>query len=201
MKTILILLITFFAVNLSFSQINFQKEKINSENKKWEHRLTDMIMLEGAYNRYLGEFGQVYNKSTGIYLNYGNNIFKSSHVMFRTGYTDFNVRDESTKDSTSFKAIPVQAGIRYYVTTGRIMPFFSFIAGVNIISQDKDIDGSENEQTIIRFCWQPAFGISFKIAKPLNLELSAKYNDNFYNPDAMMTSFEYSGGLSYNFGK
>jgi len=201
MKTLFIIIIFAFSFNLSFAQQYQNRKEYLKENKKWENSLTDMIMLEGSYNRYLGEFGEVYNKSTGVYINYGNDIFKSSHVIFRTGYTDFNVKDESTKDSTSFKAIPVQAGIRYYVTTGRIMPFFSFIAGVNIISQDKNIDGSDNEQTIVRFCWQPSFGISFKIAKPLNLELSAKYNDNFYNPDAMMTSFEYSGGLSFNFGK
>lgn len=196
-----IILLQLLTVNILLAQSsNFISDKHNREKTRWQSSLPDMIMVEGSYNRYLGNFGQVYNKSTGLYLNYAKHFDNSFHLIIKTGYTDFNVREESISDSTSFKSIPVQIGGRYYVLPDRVMPYFSFINGINIISKDRDIDGDSNEETLFRYMWQVGFGVAVKVAKEVNLDVCAKYNNNFYNPDAMMTSFEYSAGLSFNFG-
>ena len=197
----IIILIQLFTVNILFAQSsNFINERQNQEKNHWQSSLSDMIMVEGSYYRNLGNFGQVYNKATGLYLNYAKHFNNSYQLILKTGYTDFNVREESQSDSTSFKSIPVQIGGRYYVLPDRVMPYFSFMNGVNIISKDKDIDGDNNEETLIRYMWQVGFGVAVKVVKEVNIDICAKYNNNFYNPDAMMTSFEYSAGLSFNFG-
>lgn len=199
MKKILITLFL-IATNSVFAQSNFITDKLEANKSNWKSSLPDMIMVEGSYFRNLSDFGQVYNKSTGVYLNYAKHLNNSYQILVKSGYSEYKTRDESIQDSTSLKSIPIQFGFRYYVLPDRVMPYFSFMNGFNIFSQEKELDGDPNEETLVRYMWQVGFGIAFKIFKEVNLDLCAKYNNNFYHPEAMNTSFEYSGGLSFNFG-
>ncbi|MBV6478177.1 MAG: hypothetical protein HGGPFJEG_00925 [Ignavibacteria bacterium] len=199
MKKIIIVVLLIASAPV-FSQSNFVSGKSESGKSNWKNSLSSMIMVEGSYYRNLSDFGQVYNKSTGIYLNYARRLNNSYQILLKSGYTEYKTRDESIQDSTSLTSVPIQFGFRYYVLPDRVMPYFSFMNGFNIISQQRELDGDPNDETLVRYMWQVGFGIAFKIFKEVNLDLCAKYNNNFYHPDAMNTSFEYSGGLSYNFG-
>jgi hypothetical protein len=159
-------------------------------------------MLEGSYYRNLGEFGEIYNKAGGGYLSYGKHFSNLYHVIFKTGYTSFSFKNKTLGDSAkALGALPLLIGGRYYVLHERIMPYFSFINGFNLVFQDVNIEGKKDEQTLLRYSWQAGFGVVFKVIKELNVDLNAKYNNNFYHPDAMMTSLEYGLGVSYNIMK
>jgi hypothetical protein len=167
----------------------------------WQHNVSDFVFLEVSYLRNLGNFGQIYNKATGVYLNYGKAFNNSYQMIVKAGYTSFTNRDKTLSDSNALSAIPIQVGGRYYVLPDRVMPYFSFLGGLNIISRDKGVTGVTDDKTLVRFMWQAGFGLTFKILKEFNFDLAAKYNNNFYDPTAMMTSFEYSAGLSVNLSK
>ena len=178
--------------------IKFYKQP--EKSKDWKTNLYDIILLEGTYLRNLSDFSQTYNKAYGFYANYGKHFSNKYHLIFKSGYLKYDYRNEAYNDSSSnsFCSIPVQIGGRYYVLKDRVMPYFSFINGVNVILQDRNLEGEPDKQTLVRYVWQLGFGLTFKLMPQLNLDLSAKYNDDFYDPSAMMTSFEYTGGLSFN---
>ncbi len=200
MKKIFII-IFLLASTLTFAQNNFIREKYDKDKKGWKNNLSDMVFVEGSYFRNLGNFGQIFNKASGFYINYGKHFNNSYQLIVKTGYTSFHNRDETQSDSNSLSAIPLQVGGRYYVLPNRIMPYFSFLGGINIISRDKGVTGVTDDKTLFRFMWQAGFGIAFKVIKEVNIDICAKYNNNFYDPTAMMTSLEYSGGISVNLSK
>lgn len=195
-----IIIILIFISGSSIAQNNFINDKQNPGKKdkkeKWEENLSDFVMLEGVYHRNLGEFGQIYNKGNGLYLNYGKHFNNTYLVVFKTGYTDYKSRDGALEDSSAFNTVPIQIGGRYYFMSSRFMPYISFVNGFNIISQERNIHGISDSQTLLRYMWQLGMGVSVKVIKEFSIDLSAKYNNNFYEPEAMMTSFEYSGGLT-----
>lgn len=176
------------------------EKKSDTKEKGWKKNLSDIILIEGTYLRNLGEFSQTYNKAFGFYANYGKHFSNKYHLIFKSGYAKFDYRNNAYNDSShsSFYTVPLQIGGRYYVLKNRVMPYFAFINGINLVFQDRNLNGSEDKQTLVRYTWQAGFGLVFKIMKQLNFDISLKYNDNFYDPDAMMTSFEYTGGLSLN---
>lgn len=200
-KIILTFILTIMSAVLVQAQNSLMMPSQNetSKERNWETRLSDIVLAEGTYNRNLGTFSDVYNKAAGFNLTYGKEYSNKYHLILKTGYSSYSTRMES--DTASLHAIPIQIGVRYYVLRSRLMPYFSFVNGLNIITQDRDIYGNKGDRTMARYMWQAGCGLVIKVIKELNIDLSAKYNNNFYDPAYMMTSFEYSAGLSYNLHK
>src|SRR6187401_2457582 len=134
----IILLLFIITTNISFAQNKLLMNENKTAPIPWEQKITDVILLEATYNRNLGEFSEIYNKAAGFYVSYGKYMGKSYHLILRSGYTGYSV---------TFTAIPLQFGGRYYVLNDRFMPYFSFMNGINIISQDQNIAGAEDKQT------------------------------------------------------
>lgn len=189
--------------NDEISEVNVFDKNTLTVKKNWKKGLSDIILLEGNYIRNLSSFSEVYNNAYGMYGGYGKQFSDKFHLIFKSGYSKYDYKNETAGDSNSgnFSVVPVRIGGKYYVLNGIVMPFFSFYSGINFVLQDNNLNGVPDKQSLIRYVWEAGFGLSFKLFKQLNLDLSANYNDNFYNPDAMMTSFEYTGGFSFNLGK
>ncbi len=64
-------------------------------------------------------------------------------------------------------------------------------------------------ETMIRYAFQVGFGIDVKFVKNFGINMNINFNNSFYEDydvydqqnSKMMTGFEYSGGLIYNFGR
>ena len=89
------------------------------------------------------------------------------------------------------------------------MPYFSFMNGLNIISSSNYLGTpAQDEQTLIRYAFQVGFGFDVKFIRNFGANVNINYNNSFYYssdseqtiPSKMMTGFEYSAGLSYEFG-
>ncbi len=187
----------------AIGQSYIQKKNI-SEGKKsynWKEELSDMILVEGTYFRNLSSFSDSYNKAWGVYGGFGKQFANKFHLILKAGYNDYKLRDESGGDSvgtTPFTTLPIQIGGRYYILNNIVQPYFSFMNGINLVFQEKELNGDADAKTLVKYIWRPGFGIAFKLFKQMNLDISANYNDNFYEPEAMLTSFEYTAGLSFN---
>lgn len=181
----------------------YQGRKSYSEIKKsndWTKNLSDMILIEGTYQRNLSSFSEIYNKAYSFYGGYGKHFSNKYHLIFKSGYAQYELREQYDNDTgySSLSAIPIQLGGRYYVLKNRVMPYFSFFNGINLLFGKNDLQGNPDDKTLVKYMWQVGFGLSFKLMKQLNFDVSANYNDNFYEPEAMLTSFQYNAALSFN---
>lgn len=171
-----------------------------------ENNLNDQILVEGNYLRNLGTFGEVWSQAAGGYVGYG--MFFEDHnlLMLRTGYMVHSLREEE-ETSGSFTVIPLQVGGRYYFTNSRIMPFFQFMNGFNIIFEDMTLEGEPSDRTLVRYFWQVGIGGTFSLSNNINIDLGINYNAAFYENNkelygkdgAMMTGFEYTIGFGWKF--
>lgn len=137
---------------------------------------------------------------TGGYLGY--NIFFSpkNSLYFRTGYISQHLKDSGQQATgSSMYIIPIHFSGRYYFMNDRVMPFVSFMNGINIIDQKivGQVTTNIEDKSIVRYVWQVGTGLKFGITKKFNFEISANYNSSFYQTDNMMTGLEYSAGFGY----
>jgi hypothetical protein len=182
--------------------------------------LSDQIIVQGLYIRSLGNFGEVWSSGTGVYVNYGMFFPDHNTLNFQTGYIDYKLNDGLDSQDGSLTVIPLLIGGKYFFTDSRFMPYFSFMNGVNIISQtiafhveeiydeegnliDEEIhfDDTSSDTRIVRYAFQVGFGIMINIISGLNVDLAAKYNAHFYQHEAMNTGFEYGFGIAWSINK
>ncbi|MDQ3020315.1 MAG: hypothetical protein M3R36_07065 [Bacteroidota bacterium] len=205
------LLILIFAVNgISYSQSLNTKNSSNLNNKNYLNQLNSQVFLSYTYIRNLGQFGETYKYGSGIYLNYGKYFPNSWLAIARVGFINQELR--SGVDSggyTDFKIYPVHIGGRFYVYKNVVMPYFSFMNGLNLISTSNYLgDPKVKDQFLVRYAFQVGFGLDVKFAKSFGVNLNINYNNSFYDagdlytlepiPSSMMTGFEYSAGISYD---
>ena len=189
MKKINIVIVIFLAVgafSLSFAQS--------------DSYLKNRIIVEGLYLRNLGNFSEVWADAFGGYITYGIAYPEHSFLMFRVGYINNKLKDGVEITDASLTIVPLEIGGRYYFTDTRLMPFFQFMNGINIVSEDTNLEGEKKEETLVRYAWQVGFGLTFNIVSFLSLDLSANYQSNFYQHDAMNTGFEYALGIGFAIG-
>jgi hypothetical protein len=151
--------------------------------------LKNKIIVEGLYLRNLGNFSSVWENASGGYISYGFAFPEKNYLMFRIGYTD-----------ASLTIVPLEIGGRYYFTDTRFMPFVQFINGLNIISENTNLEGEKKDETLVRYAWQAGLGLTINIISFLSIDLSANYQSNFYQHDAMNTGFEYTVGIGIAVG-
>jgi hypothetical protein len=194
MKKIFLLTI-FIYVSINLNQVSYAQK---------ENNLGDIVMVEGVYLRNLGNFGSVWSDAAGAYLNYG--IFFPEHnlLLMRTGFISHNLRNSDSTDGT-LSVIPLHIGGRYYFTNDRFMPFFHFMNGFNIVFENVNLIGEQEDRVLFKYFWQVGIGGTFIVTENINIDLGLNYNSAFYENDkelygaqgAMMTGFEYSVGLAW----
>ena len=162
--------------------------------------LKNRIIVEGLYLRNLGNFSEVWANASGGYVSYGIAFPEHNLLMFRVGYINNKLKDGVEITDASLTIVPLEIGGRYYFTDTRFMPFFQFMNGINIVSEDTNLEGEKKEETLVRYAWQVGFGLTFNIVSFLSLDLSANYQSNFYQHDAMNTGFEYTLGIGFEVG-
>ncbi len=206
------LLILIFAVNsIGYSQSFNTKNSTGLNSKKYLSQLTDQVFLSYTYIRNLGEFGNAYKYGSGIYLNYGKYFPNSWLVVGRVGFINQELREGVDTGYVDFKIYPVHIGGRYYVYKNIFMPYFSFMNGLNLITNNNHLQGGGEDQFLVRYAFQVGFGFDVKFARNFGVNFNINYNNSFYDdgelytedpvPPAMMTGFEYGAGISYDFGK
>lgn len=206
------LLIIFLAVSAAgFSQSLDLKSSTGINSKDYLRQLNNQVFITYNYIRNLGEFGNTYKYGSGILLNYGKYYPNNWLAVARVGFMSHELRDGVDSGGYSdFKVYPVHIGGRYYVYKNIVMPYFSFMNGLNLISTNNYLgDPAVEGQFLIRYAFQVGFGLDVKFARNFGMNLSMNYNNSFYQagdsyigiPSAMMTGFEYAGGFSYDFGK
>jgi len=162
-------------------------------------RLSNRIMVDGMYRRNLGVFGETWGSAAGAYVSYGIAFPDHNLLVFRTGYVSSSLADSVEYPDAKLDIIPLHAGGRYYFCDDRVMPFASFMAGMDIISENTALDGTKAERTHAKFAWELGFGASVNVAGNVAVDLSANYSSDFYTHEAMMTGFVYTAGLAWNF--
>ncbi len=208
----ILLLIIFIAVSgLSQSQSLKTIDKADLSSKDYLKQLDNQVFISYAYIYNPGNFGETYKNGDAFYINYGKYFPNNWLVVFRSGYIKHNIR--STVDSGGFKnfnIIPLHVGGRYYLYKNVIMPYFSFMNGINIISASDFVGNPEQgDQNKIKYAYQVGFGFDVKFARQFGINLNINFNNSFYEDydlyeeqnSKMMSGFEYGAGLIYNFGK
>ena len=162
--------------------------------------LKNRIIVEGLYLRNLGNFSEVWANASGGYIGYGIAFPGHNFLMFRAGYIDNKLKDGVEITDASLTIIPLELGGRYYFTDTRFMPFFQFMNGLNIVSENINLEGEKKDETLVRYAWQVGFGLTVSIISNLSVDVSANYQSNFYETEAMNTGFEYTVGIGIAIG-
>jgi hypothetical protein len=162
--------------------------------------LKNKIIVEGLYLRNLGNFSSVWENASGGYISYGFAFPEKNYLMFRIGYINNKLKDDVEYTDASLTIVPLEIGGRYYFTDTRFMPFVQFINGLNIISENTNLEGEKKDETLVRYAWQAGLGLTINIISFLSIDLSANYQSNFYQHDAMNTGFEYTVGIGIAVG-
>lgn len=160
-----------------------------------EKYLKNRIMLEGTYVRNLGNYSEVWSKATGGYIGYSVAFPEHNSLIIRTGFISNSMKDGVDYQDASSTIIPLEIGGRYYFTDSRLMPFFQFINGLNLIFENTNLEGIKEDKTLVKYAWQVGFGVTINLIKNLNIDLGANYQSNFYQHEAMNTGFEYAVGI------
>lgn len=178
-------------------------------NKDYLKQLDNQVFVSYTYIRNLGNFGDIYKYGSGVYLNYGKYFPNSWLAVGRVGFIANELRAGIDSGGyTNFTIYPIHVGGRYYVYKNIVMPYFSFMNGLNILSTSNYIGGSsEADELLIRYAFQVGFGFDVKFARNFGANFNINYNNSFYYssdseeivPSYMMTGFEYSFGLAYDF--
>ncbi|MFZ1320631.1 MAG: hypothetical protein WAT71_03665 [Ignavibacteria bacterium] len=214
MKTILLFLILAIS-GLTYSQQSFAPKKLSDIGKRdidktgGYTQLNDQVFVSYSYIRNLGNFGDLYESSNGITLNYGKYFPNNWLVVLRTGYITEKLRaDVDSAAYSNFSIYPLHVGGRYYVYKNTIMPYFSFMNGINFVSTSNYLGNSAiDDQFLVRYAYQVGFGFDVKFTKNMGMNLNINFNNSFYQDydifdDAnsqMMTGFEYNFGIMYDF--
>ena len=164
--------------------------------------LKNRIMVEGMYIRNLGNFSDVWANASGGYISYGIAFPEHNYLMFRVGYINNKLKDgvEDDYNDASLSIVPLEIGGRYYFTNSRFMPFVQFMTGLNIVSENTNLEGEMKDETLIRYAWQVGFGLTINIISSISLDVGVNYQSNFYETDAMNTGFEYTVGIGIALG-
>ena len=162
--------------------------------------LKNRIIIEGLYLRNLGNFSSVWANASGGYISYGFAFPEHNYLMFRVGYINNELKDGIEYSDDSLTIVPLEIGGRYYFTDTRFMPFVQFMNGINIVSENTNLEGEMKEETLVRYAWQVGFGLTINIVSLLSLDVGANYQSNFYQHDAMNTGFEYTAGIGIAVG-
>ncbi len=189
-----IILIFLFVSQLCSAQTAQVNKLSDIKNKNANGDLTDQIIVQGVYLRNLGNLGDLYKDAVGVMVSYGKHFPNSFLLVGTTGFMNHNLRVDTTQ--AIFQTVPLYVGGRYYLRNKSIMPYFSFMNGLNIIQQDKNTDLEPDRQTLFRYFMQVGFGLDFKISNPIIFNINMNYNNAFYNPYYMLTGFQYAAGIS-----
>ena len=165
-----------------------------------ESYLKNRIILEGLYLRNLGNFGDVWANASGGYISYGIAFPEHNYLMFRVGYINNKLKDGVEYNDASLSIVPLEIGGRYYFTDTRFMPFVQFINGLNIISENTNLEGEMKDETLVKYAWQVGLGLTINIVSFLSLDVGVNYQSNFYEAEAMNTGFEYAAGIGIAVG-
>ncbi|MBK8551608.1 MAG: hypothetical protein IPL53_11320 [Ignavibacteria bacterium] len=215
---LLIFVVSTLCFTQSYSQSLNTKTPASVGSKDYLKQLNNQVFLSYTYIRNLGNFGNTYKYGSGIYLNYGKYFPNSWLAVARVGFINQELRAGVDTGYTDFKVYPVHIGGRFYVYKNMFMPYFSFMNGLNLITNSNHFSPQSNETTVggedqflVRYAYQVGFGFDVKFTRQFGINLNINYNNSFYDdgdlytenptPSAMMTGFEYSAGISYDIGK
>ena len=191
MKKINILIVIILTAG-AFSQIFAQSDSY----------LKNRIMVEGMYLRNLGNFSDVWANASGGYVSYGIAFPEHNYLMFRVGYINNKLKDgvDVEFNDASLTIVPIEIGGRYYFTDTRFMPFVQFMNGLNIISENTNLEGEMKDETLVKYALQVGLGLTINIVSFLSLDVGVNYQSNFYEAEAMNTGFEYAAGIGIAIG-
>jgi hypothetical protein len=161
--------------------------------------LHDRIMVDGLYKRNIGNFSSVWSNAAGAYLSYGIAFPEHNLLVFRTGVVSNSLREGVEYDGASSTFVPLHIGGRYYFSNATVMPFFSFMNGVNLIFENTNLEGDQKSRMLLKYAWEVGVGVTVNLNQALALDARANYQSFFYEAEAMMTGFEYTLGLAWNF--
>ena len=168
--------------------------------------LKNRIFVEGLYIRNIGSFGDVWANASGGYVGYGIAFPNHNYLMMRTGIINNKLKDElNTQDSLAYEdayltMVPIEIGGRYYFIDHMFMPYVQFMTGLNLVFENEDIVGENEDKNLVKFAWQVGFGFTVNVISNLSIDLGVNYQSNFYDDDAMNTGFEYTIGLGWALG-
>ena len=142
--------------------------------------LKNRIILEGLYLRNLGNFSEVWADASGGYVSYGIAFPEHNFLMFRVGYINNKLKDGVEYTDASLSIVPLEIGGRYYFTDSRFMPFVQFMNGLNIVSENTNLEGEKKDETLVKYAWQVGLGLTINIVSFLSLDVGVNYQSNFY---------------------
>ena len=123
-----------------------------------EDFLNNRIMVDGLYKRYLGNFSSVWSHAVGGYVSYGIAFPEHNVLVFRTGVVSNALRDGVNYEGASSTVIPLHIGGRYYFNNATVMPFISFMNGLNLVFENTDLEGNQESRTLVKYAWEVGIG-------------------------------------------
>jgi len=160
--------------------------------------LNNRVMVDGLYKRNIGNFSSVWSGAVGGYVGYGIAFPKHNLLVMRSGVIKNMLRDGVPYDGATSTVIPVHIGGRYYFTDATLMPFVSFMNGLNVVFENTNLEGDQKSRTLVKYAWEVGVGLTVNLGEVVALDARANYQSHFYQTDAMMTGFEYTLGLAWN---
>lgn len=172
--------------------------------------LGSFVTVQGVYIRALGPIGDVYGGAAGFSAGYGVHFPDPYLLLLQGGYADYgewvNPEDGGVE---KLRLVNLMATPRLYLGTDEVMPFVSLGIGVNIVNERYLDNGLPVDKTGMHFAWQFGFGLMVALYGPVGLDLTAAYNNSFYdygqghdNPEnRMLTGFQYNAGLNWFFAR
>jgi len=182
----------FFAGMLLSFNVSFAQNDLYLKNR---------ILVEGIYKRNLGNFSEVWANATGAYLSYGIVFPDHNLLLLRTGFYSNSLKEGVDYADASSVVVPLHIGGRYYFIDDRFMPFVLFMNGVNIVSENTNLEGVKEDRTLVKYAWEVGFGLSVNVVSNLIFDVTINYSSHFYTAEAMMTGFSYNFGLAWALSK
>lgn len=163
--------------------------------------LNNRLMVDGIYKRNIGNFSSVWSGAVGGYVGYGIAFPAHNLLVVRSGLLKNVLRDGVPYEGATSTVVPVHIGGRYYFTDATLMPFVSFMNGVNLVFENTDLEGEQKTRTLVKYAWEVGVGLTVNLGELVALDARANYQSCFYQTDAMMTGFEYTLGLAWNISR
>lgn len=172
--------------------------------------LGSFATAQGLYIRALGPIGDVYGGAAGFTAGYGIYYPEPYVLLLQGGYADYgewvNPDDGGVE---KLRLVNLMANPRLYLETDGVMPFVTLGLGVNVVNERYLENGLPVDRTGLYFAWQFGFGLTVPLYGPLGLDVTAFYNNSFYdygqghdNPEnRMLTGFQYNAGLNWFFAR
>jgi len=157
------------------------------------------VTLGAGVRTLSGDEEDVYDSFNLVFsLDLAYRLGKSFEICLHSDYLSAEGELSITQDPTTLTVLPVEAGVRYLLGGGTVIPYIGAGAGFYSVKEDNVI-GTVNETSLGFFA---EGGVRFAFAAAVFADLKAKYTALSITPEnnsINLGGFSLSGGIGFSF--